>query len=449
MTFINELLQKYPEYCHCFDWNNLNCCDELNIDTLLMYHKLNLPKSVSHKIHEGNPNWAWDIFSERLPWEQIKAHPELPWDWSGECEIGGVSNNASIPWEDIYDSVTNKDSELHCYSSKWDWMWLTVHKNVTWEIIQETKDITDPETGEKLFKWCFDQIVFNTNIPMSVFMEESLKEDSIIPCESYQHLIDIDDRRVTMAEFEWHYNKMEEWGYPHTYGGLEPFRCVIDLTYDFIKRYPNLVSKYCMRWLVRSEAIPLEEIVNTDGITLCDGSFRKWNYSLILNRKDVDSDFIRKNIRNPKFGWTKDPPKITSKKVTLDIILDNIDLPWRIDHLYCCLEHNPNVTWNDLQKIDPYSFSCIQKTFTKEYCEKNNFKWEWDVSEYIQKNPNVTWQWILDNEQRLGITLEQKRMFAGNLNITWDVVLNNPEIFEDKDTMWYLSSTCMWQYAKK
>lgn len=445
MSFLNELMQKYPQYAHCFNWNNLDVgFTGMSIDTIVLYHKLGLPESVSHKIYDEPSEWAWNCLSEIIPWEDIKAHPELPWVWSGECEIGGVSNNPSVPWEDIYESIANKNSEVHCYSTKWDWMWLTVHKNVTWEIIQQTKDITDPETGEKLFKWDTQQVIYNVNIPMSVFMSEPPE----IKREHYEDLVDAEGRKVTMEEFEWHYNKMKEWGLPHTYGALNPFKNVNDVTLDFIKRYPDLVKKRHMMWITKSKKIvSLNEILNTDGITFVDNTFLKWNYSYILTRKDVTPEFVRQNIMNPKFGWIKNPPPVAHKCVTLDLILENINLPWKIDHLYTCLEYNPSVTWNELQKIDPYSFSCIRKTFTKEYYEQHNFKWKWSLNEYIAKNPNVTWQWILNNEKRLGITPKEKRAFSLNYNITWDVVDKNPEIFEDEDAMHNLTYTQLFKYA--
>ena len=174
------------------------------------------------------------------------------------------------------------------------------------------------------------------------------------------------------------------------------------------------------------------------------------------NQDDVKF-IIAKRIREhaDKWDWKK---LSKNKAITMDIILETIDLPWNQKHVPL----NPNITWDFIINHIEYGnwtingwhwYTISKKHVTMDIVKSHpNFPWDFqvmsssrnlsitidDVLENIElpwewvalsRHPNMTWE-IIQNHSELPWFYNSVSL---NPNITWDIIKQNPNVDWDRD----------------
>lgn len=229
---------------------------------------------------------------------------------------------------------------------------------------------------------------------------------------------------------------------------------------QLINLYPE--NKWNYKSLSKNKYITWEIVLeNTD---------KPWDYSknlllnpnitfeIIQNNQDLfrfsyyesehyKNQFYNSDYENPYYIYSSNP------NLTWDIVLDNPDFKWN----YYALSGNKNITWDIYDNNNTHKWNC--------YILVNNPNIDWNIMQNkykkfyyfmhnVSSNPNITWKIIKDNPDVLGnrwkwnyhflicnpnITFEiiqnylKKYILDGssislNPNLTWDNIINNPDI---------------------
>jgi len=153
---------------------------------------------------------------------------------------------------------------------------------------------------------------------------------------------------------------------------------------------------------------------------------KPWSYELLSANPNITLDIIK---QHPEFNWcycelSRNPT------VTWQTVLDNPDIPWSYEHLLL----NPNITWQIVKKNLDKDWTCgfIGKTTSLNPSLTwvdvgdgmlNDFTY--DIGQ-LSKHKCVTWSIVKKSSLDWSF-----RSMIGNPNITWQIVLANPDLFKE------------------
>ena len=124
-------------------------------------------------LNVNDTDWDWTELSRNVPIQDIKSHPEYPWDWSAvssrwnvdidmivqngnknwnwtvlcamgcwDLTLGDVLANPSLPWD--YDMLTARLPADQLFGDQiisWDWYWLRYNMSVTFRHVIDHPEV--------------------------------------------------------------------------------------------------------------------------------------------------------------------------------------------------------------------------------------------------------------------------------------------------------------------
>ena len=226
----------------------------------------------------------------------------------------------------------------------YDYIDLSQHPNITWDIIQDNKDIP----------WNWKYISLNPNITFEIIQEN--------PSHSWDWHNISKNPNITWKIIQ--DNKYKPWDWSGV--SQNP-----NITWDIIinnleKKWdiPNIFKHPNITWdMIQILVIKYNIVIN--------------NYNLIYisQNPNITVEIIKENM-NYKWPceWLSENPNMT-----MEFILENLDKNWS----WYDLSKNPNITFDDIKKtLDPH--------------KANSCNWVW---EKLSNNPNITWDIVNKNPQ--------------------------------------------------
>jgi hypothetical protein len=255
----------------------------------------------------------------------------------------------------------------------WDWRYISRNVSITWDIIEQNL--------ENQYKWDWDAICQNTNITWDIV--RSNKTFSTGP------------------------NK----------GKNIPWK------YFLLRNNPNFT------WEIMSKYFPSEYFPPNDA--------ESWK-DLSIN-KSITWDVVKKNLDKPwDWEYLSECMKITMGEVKENIRSDH-PAPWCFDYLAI----NPYISLEDIENTPEFLEHVWKlshnKNITWEFVKKNLDKiWNWIA---ISCNRNITWDVIKNTKISIDDLHSEGKYYlindetsplitigaSSNPNITWDIVISNPE----------------------
>ena len=223
-----------------------------------------------------NPNITVDI---------IMKHPRHNWN--------NFLFTANPNFEFAHTFMTEDIFGDHIF--EWNWLYMTFHKNVTWDIIHNNRNRP----------WNLSYISRNPNIPVEV-IRKYLSDPS-------KNLFDFSPRTHIKT---WNRNFLS--GNP----------CI---TIDLVKEFPD--SNWNWPSLSKNPSITLKDISE---------NLFPWDWFSISQNPNLQWTHVKKNL-DKNWNWealSKHP------NITFDTIFTNPHLPW--DHI--AFNQNPNLTWDIIEK---------------------------------------------------------------------------------------------------
>jgi len=258
--------------------------------------------------HKDDKRWNWTHLSANplATWEIIHAHPELPWNFNQVSENPNITadiimKNPRHDWNNFLFTANPNFEFAHTFMTaeifgenafEWNWVYMTFHKNITWDIIQ----------NNAYRHWYAAYVSRNPNIPV-----ELIRKYLSNPASGLFELP------------------------PGTHGKLWNPRFLCSnpkLTWDIVQEF----SDYPWTWhlLSKNPSITWEHI--------SQNLQYPWNWHSVSENPTIRWSHVKSCLHQP-WNWTalsKHP------NVTFDIIFANPDLPWDSS----AFNLNPNLTWD-------------------------------------------------------------------------------------------------------
>jgi hypothetical protein len=177
-------------------------------------------------------------------------------------------------------------------------------------------------------------------------------------------------------------------------------------------------------WSASEKAVPYVGISYNPNITWQNVMERRdinWNYEALSTNPNVTIEIVKSNL-NREWDWLE---LTEHKNITTKMIMENPDLPWEfedrltgkqpidIEYIYFCMEKlGHNLPWNCISSSKYISWDVIVA---------NNLPWD---KKSVSSNINITWE-IVCNNPNYGWDFG---MLSANPNISWDIVVINSNL---------------------
>jgi hypothetical protein len=341
------------------------------------YRKL-IPNELLHLL-EALPykyDWNWDILSlnPNITPEILDKHHNMPWNYefvsqNENITIDYVKNNLDKAWNWYYlsanpsirlqDVIDNPDLP-------WDYNGLSLNPDITWEIIVNSQELPwNYYLYTRNKNLTYDIVLANPNLP---WIWTEVPYENTIPQEIIQRILDFDTVMNNYASYGRSANA--------------PSRLIKAKDPSLIIKYPDILwDMYDLAEKVEWNFIARH--VNLD-----------WSWRTISRKNPhITIDIIRDNLHLPWDWWML----CSNSVITFDIIKANPDLPWQIQGFTL----NPNITIDVIR-------------------ENLNIPWDWYTlctniaitPAIIKENSDLPWQ---------------VQGFSQNPNLTAELVINNPD----------------------
>ncbi len=408
---------------------------------------------ITLDILEENMVEPWKLFvdSSKVPWDEIKAHPEEDWNWQH------ISYNIYLTWE-FMESIPYIDSlrqhptpwdwrailshpnitwdiiMTKIHPSKWDWKYISRNPNITWENIEST--VLDKVKFPNGVNWDWHELSKHPNITWEIIEANSTFADgTLVPWDWFSISV---NPNITWDIIELNFDRPWKWA------------SVVEnpnITWDIIEANPFLgVRDFGKEFeekikLFRNHQISRDEFVNA------------WDWPQLSSNPNIPLDIIKANANHELCCFTQlsengdwytileclnSPDEkisrliihellIDNPNITYDNMINNLDIYWRWDWKNDRISLNPNITKlytgrNMLMSYYCYSNPNITKEFVQKFpksCFRKGFVGKKPTAKY-SKPTYRGWRTVSD--------IPKNMLFTSNTDIVLEEI--TPEFIQ-------------------
>lgn len=411
-----------------------------------------------------NKCWRWESISgnSNINWDYIMSHRSKFWSLPHLS-----ANSSAVTWETVknnpnarlifeghnyyFQNHNNKQAYMkyeNINGANWNYLWLSVNTNITWEIVQEvnrarqmkkiqeinsvkreinmTDDLTEHKVDD-LIKHKADNLTEHKEI---IVHKEGAKINdgqntmksnngqNTMDIINIQKIIDIDNNIENSSERNWDWSELSQntsvatleivKANPRKIIGGEIMGANWD--WNYICRNPKVITKEIISnaQVVNGYCESVFDVNYYDNFT-SDSDWIKMDYFADVNipvdwgglscNPNITWEFVLK-FHDKCWNWYSLSQNIA---ITWEIIEGNQHSPW--DEIGVSL--NPNITWEIVQS-------------------NKAFRWNWN---FLCHNPSIFTYEVIQNQLSTfnGVHID----FTGlslNPNLDWEIVSDNPEL---------------------
>lgn len=298
----------------------------------------------------------------------------------------------------------------------WNYYWLSQNVNISAEFIEQNIHLP----------WIWENVSSNVNISFEFYKRHKYKNWRFEALSA--------NPAITLEDIE--NNIYLPWNW--VYISENP-----NLTIHFLRKHRY--KKFAWYKVSKNKNISLSDIANNPNLP--------WDWNSMTYHPDMNFEFI-KYYENKPWDWRY---LSLSNIVTIKDIEDNIEFPWEYNYIKY-RDWNPTVQYtieyikNNIDRLHLISWldACKDKGITVNDIENNpDVDWNWT---YVSANPNITYDFIVKNEDKISFWMLSKNMFhTNNDNINYykrrkhkTNELCNLIKQELLDTAWHPDRVFMW-----